>query len=92
MGIFNTEDCPICGTPTGAMSKSSAKYNGVYVCKNCAKKLAANKILLIKLKKFPLEELQRIVGAEDQKQEKHQEEVEAFSATKKIGNFTMSLS
>lgn len=87
MGIFNTEDCPICGTPTGAMSKSSAKYNSVYVCKNCAKKLAANKILLIKLKKYPLEELQRIVGAEDQKQEEHQEEVEAFSATKKIGNF-----
>ena len=87
MGIFNTEDCPICGTPTGAMSKSSAKYNGVYVCKNCAKKLAANNILLIKLKKYPLEELQRIVGVEDQKQEEHQEEVEAFSATKKIGNF-----
>lgn len=87
MGIFNTEDCPICGTPTGAMSKSSAKYNGVYVCKNCAKKLATNNILLIKLKKYPLEELQRIVGAENQKQEEHQEEVEAFSATKKIGNF-----
>ena len=58
------------------MSKSSAKYNGVYVCKNCAKKLAANNILLIKLKKYPLEELQRIVGAEDQKQEEHQEEVD----------------
>ena len=67
MGIFKTEDCPICGTPTGAMSKSSAKYNGLYVCQDCAKKLSANKISLIRLKKYPLEELQKIVNAETEK-------------------------
>ena len=67
MGIFKTEDCPICGTPTGAMSKSSAKYNGLYVCRDCAKKLSANKISLIRLKKYPLEELQKIVNAETEK-------------------------
>lgn len=87
MGIFKTENCPICGAPTGAMSKSSAKYAGVYVCQDCAKKLAANKIQLIKLKKYPLEELQEIVGAENKKQEVHQEAVATFAATKKIGNF-----
>ncbi len=87
MSIFKTEDCPICGKPTGAMAKSSAKYNGKYVCQDCAKKLAANKILLIKLKKYPLEELQKIVSAETEKREEHEAEVEAFSATKEIGKF-----
>jgi hypothetical protein len=89
MGIFKTEDCPICGKPTGAMSKSSAKYNGVYVCQDCAKKLSANKILLIRLKKYPLEELQKIVNAETEKKEEHEEEVKAFSATKEIGKFIL---
>lgn len=31
MSFFKTENCPICGTPTGAMSKSSAKVNGLYM-------------------------------------------------------------
>ncbi len=89
MGIFKMEDCPICGTPTGAMSKSSAKYNGLYVCRDCAKKLSANKISLIRLKKYPLEELQKIVNAETEKKEEHEAEVEAFSATKEIGKFIL---
>ena len=91
MGIFKTEDCPICGTPTAAMSKSSAKYNGLYVCQDCAKKLSANKISLIRLKKYPLEELQKIVNAETEKKEEHEAEVEAFSATKEIGKFIRRL-
>lgn len=87
MGIFKTENCPICGTPTGALSKSSAKYNGLYVCQDCAKKLSAGGIMLIKLKKYPLEELQKIVGASKQQTQEHLEELASFHPTKKIGNF-----
>ena len=87
MGIFKTEDCPICGKSTGALSKSSAKYNGFFICQDCAKKLLANNISLLKLKKYPLEELKEIVGAETEKNIEHESEVEAFSATKTIGNF-----
>ncbi len=50
MGIFKKENCPICGTPTGALSKSSAKYNGLFVCQNCAKMLADGGIMLVNLK------------------------------------------
>jgi hypothetical protein len=87
MEIFKTEDCPICGKPTGAMAKSLTKYNGLYVCKDCTKKLTANKVSLFKLKKYTLEDLQKIVADENKKQKEHLEEIEAFSPTKVIGNF-----
>lgn len=83
MGILKTQNCPICGTPTGAFSKSSAKYNGLYVCQDCAKKLLNSGIALFKLKQYPLEDLKRAVGIT----ENHLAEVALFQATKKVGNF-----
>ena len=85
MGLFKTENCPICERPTGAMSKSSAKYNGVFVCQSCAKKLSANNIFLLKLKNYPLEELRRIACVQDK--DAHKAEIENFSVTKRIGNY-----
>ncbi len=87
MSIFKTENCPICGTPTSAMSKSSAKVNGLFVCQDCAKKLASNGISLFKLKQYPVDDLKKIVGASLKSEEEHQQEVNSFNPTKKIGNF-----
>ncbi|MFI3206644.1 MAG: SHOCT domain-containing protein, partial [Clostridia bacterium] len=87
MGLFKTENCPICGLQTGAFSKSSAKYDGLFVCQDCAKKLSVNGISLLKLKKFPLEELKGMVGASQQTEQEHQEEIALFNAKKRVGNF-----
>ncbi len=87
MGLFKTENCPICNKPTGALAKSSAKYNGLFVCQSCAKKLTANGILLIRLNKYSLDELQKITGTSKEDIQKHLTEVSSFQATKKVGNF-----
>ena len=87
MGLFKREDCPICGLSTGALSKSSAKYKGVYVCQNCSKKLSDAGIFLLKLKDYPLEQLQEIVGVSKETLQAHLNEVATFQATKKVGNF-----
>lgn len=87
MGLFKREDCPICGLPTGALSKSSAKYNGTCVCQNCSKKLSGAGLFLLKLKDYPLEQLQEIVGVSKETAQAHLDEVAAFQATKKVGNF-----
>lgn len=87
MGLFKTENCPICGLQTGAFSKSSAKYDGLFVCQECAKKLSSNGIALLGLKKFPLDELQGIVGASKKSEQERQEEIALFNANKKVGNF-----
>lgn len=87
MGIFQTENCPICGTPTGAFSKSSAKFNGVFVCQSCAKRLSANGIQLFNLKKYSIEDLKNIVAASLKSKEEHKKDIDSFKATKTIGNF-----
>lgn len=87
MGIFKTEKCPICGVPTGVFSKSSAKYDGAFVCQTCTKKLVSNGIVLFRLNKYPIEELKNIVGISHKSEEEHQKELDAFTATKKIGNY-----
>ncbi len=87
MSFFKTENCPICDTPTSALSKSSAKYNGLFICQDCCKKLIANGINFIGLKKHNIEELQGIIIAAKQKEDEHAAEVKAFEATKKIDNY-----
>lgn len=87
MSLFKTENCPICGTPTGAFSKSSAKFNGTFICQDCAKKLASKGILLINLKKYSIEDLKNIVGASLKSEEEHKQDVTSFNATKVVGNF-----
>lgn len=87
MGLFKTENCPICEKPTSAMLKSSVKYNGAFVCRSCAEKLAANKIMLFRLKKYSLEELRGIACVQVQDEDAHKAEMEKFSATKRIGNY-----
>lgn len=87
MSLFKTENCPICGIQTGAFSKSSAKYNGVFICQNCAKRLSSNGVALFGLKKKSLEELQSIVGVSKQSEEGRQKEVALFNAKKKVGNY-----
>lgn len=87
MGLFKTENCPICGTPTGALSKSSAKLNGKYICQDCAKKLSAKGILLLNLKKYPIDDLKKIVGASLKSDEEHKQDIASFNATKVVGNF-----
>ncbi|MCR5144152.1 MAG: SHOCT domain-containing protein [Lachnospiraceae bacterium] len=88
MSIIKTEDCPICGQSTSAMEKSSAKFNGLYLCKTCAKALGSSGVFLIGLdKKHSLEELRNIVGVYEKDKEEHEIEIAEFNATKKIGNY-----
>lgn len=87
MGIFKTENCPICGTPTGAFSKSSAKLNGKFLCQDCAKKLSTKGVALFNLKKYSIDDLKNIVGATLKSEEEHKQDIASFNATKVVGNF-----
>lgn len=87
MSIFRTENCPICDMPTGAFSKSLARYNGLFVCQDCTRKLSTSGINMIKLKDYPLEELQKVVGATQQEREERAAEMALFKPTKIIGRF-----
>lgn len=87
MSIFKTENCPICGTPTSALEKTSAKYNGFYICKSCFTQLTKAGINVLQIKKKSLEELQGIVGITYKSYEEHQEEINKFSITKQVANF-----
>ena len=42
MSIFKTEECPICGKLTKALQKTSAKFNGKFICKECYVKIINN--------------------------------------------------
>jgi ribosome-binding protein aMBF1 (putative translation factor) len=86
MGMLKTENCPICGMPTSAFQKSSAKYNGLYVCQNCAKALADHKVKLWRLKKYPLDELRRIAQVDTTRIEQHEKDIKNFTVTKNVGN------
>ncbi len=59
MGIFKTEDCPICGKRTNAFKKVVAKYNGKHLCHDCCTKIIRSGINAIDIKKKTLSELQR---------------------------------
>ena len=76
MSILKTENCPICNTPTGALKKSSVRYNKLFVCQDCTKKLAASGISLLE-----------IVGISARNAEEHASKIASFKATKAVGNF-----
>ena len=87
MSILKTENCPICNTPTGALKKSSVRYNKLFVCQDCTKKLAASGISLLKISKYGIEELREIVGISARNAEEHASQIASFKATKAVGNF-----
>ena len=87
MSIFKTEECPICGNPTKALEKTFAKYNGLYICKACFRKITQARISVLQLKNYNLEELQSIVKGVNQTLDKHQSEIDNFQITKQIGNY-----
>lgn len=87
MSLLKSENCPICGLKTGALSKSSTTYNGLSVCSECAKKLSKSGVLLFRIKKYQLSELQEIVGASKLSEEERLQEISSFNATKKITPF-----
>lgn len=87
MGLFQTENCPICGTPTGAFKKSSAKFNGVFICQSCAKILSTNGIQLYNLRTYSIDDLKNIIATSLNVKEKHLQNIDSFKATKTVGNF-----
>lgn len=87
MSIFKTENCPICGKPTNAFEKTSAKYNGLFICKSCFHKITQAGINVLQLKNKSLDELQSAIGRANQTFEEHQNEINNFNITKKVANY-----
>lgn len=87
MSITKTENCPICGRPTGAFAKSNLRYDKKHVCQTCCKKLADAGVNLLKAKKMPLDDLRKITGNTDT-QRCVKAEVEArFRPTRSVSRF-----
>lgn len=87
MSITKAEECPICGRQTGALAKSSLRYNKKHVCQTCCKKLADAGVNLLKVKKMSLEDLRKMTGNTDT-QRYVKAEVEArFRPTRSVSRF-----
>ena len=87
MALFKTEPCPICGLPVKPLEKTSAKYDGRFLCRQCFMKLNNAGVAIITIKNKPLEELQKICGTSNELQEKRKQEMNNFNITKSVGQY-----
>lgn len=87
MSIIKTENCPICGKPTNAFEKSSAKCEGLFVCQTCYKKIIQSGVNALQIKKKSATELKAMVGASNLSAEEQEREAAAFQITKQVANF-----
>lgn len=85
--IFKTENCPICGNPTNALEKTSAKCEGKFICKSCGKKLMDAGINLISVNKMSASDLKQRIGASNKSATEKEEEAKTFNVTKQVADF-----
>ena len=64
MGMWNKEQCPICGKETGALGKSGIKKENSYICRNCFLKLTSSGVGTSKIKDLSAEELKQIINGD----------------------------
>lgn len=85
MALFKTEVCPICGRETGAMEKTSAKYEKKYICRTCFQQITDAGIFVLDIKKVPLEKLKEITGTAEAQLAERRELASRFHATRSAG-------
>lgn len=84
--IFKTENCPICGCPTGASKKTSVKCDGLYICQDCGIKINKSGIGLINARKMTANEIRARLG-NIKTSEEMEKEVSEFQITKQVGDY-----